>query len=441
MLTDNRNPDKLPILNMSDTSLALTASQPAAAERIHHPFSPSKMNYLDDCSAFKSNGGTNEAAEQGTFLHDLMEQMLKQWQQGKAKTTLEQVANWVTANHELADEEREYLRFCCKRVDTFLARKPSTVYTELRTHTRHPDGSELNGGFLDVLYIFSDVGIIQDFKFGWQPVRPAAANLQGLNYALGILQEFPKLNRIGIEFIQPKLNWVTSHVVERQDMFGVYSNLVRIVEQAIYCEKNPQDAQKYMKPGHYCGYCQHVGTCTVISNHRQMAATKYAGLPLPPSFKGLELTKIEDLALARYWVDIIDNGLKEIKAAAHAAAENNGGSISCTLPDGREIVYEVQERSADRSLGSAPEVAECLKDICSPEEVLGAADLAIGKLETIAKNAMVELAKARGEKLTKKAAWEQIVSTLEAHGLLTRPDNRIRFLKLKKEAVKQIEKV
>ena len=73
------------------------------------------------------------------------------------------------------------------------------------------------------------------------------------------------------------------------------------------------------------------------------------------------------------------------------------------------------------------------------EEILGAAELAIGKLEPIAKNALVEAAKARGEKLTKKAAWEQVCSTLEANSLLSRPDGKIRFLKRKKAAPKQIE--
>ncbi len=407
--------------------------------RAHHRYGASKMNYLDDCAAFTSKDGTSEAAEQGTFLHGLMDQMITRVVKGQAKTALEQVAAWVTKAHELSDDEVEYLRFCCKRVDAFLSRKPTAVHTEIAVSVKHPDGSELNHGFLDVFYVFGDVGILQDFKFGWEPVRPANDNLQGINYALGCFFKFRDVNRIGAEFVQPKLNWVTSHVFNRHDMFTLYKRLNDVVERAEFVKSNPQDAQRYMKPGHYCQYCALAGGCAVLANHRAVAATKYAGLPTPPSFKGLELTKPEDLALARYWVDIIEHGLKEVKARAFEVAEANGGVLRCTLPDGKEIVYEIQERSADRSLGSAPEVAEALKEFCSPEEILGAADLAITKLEPIAKNALVELAKARGEKLTKKAAWEQVQSTLEAQGLLTRPVNKIRFLKAKRET-KQIEK-
>jgi hypothetical protein len=406
--------------------------------RGHHRYGPSKMNYLDDCAAFTSRSGTSEAAEQGTFLHDIMEKLVTNVVKGRAKTTLEQVADWVTKTHELSDEEVDYLRFCCKRSDTFLTRNPTAVHTEISVAVTAEDGVELNHGYLDVLFIFANgVGILQDYKFGWEPVRPATDNLQGFNYALGCFQKFRGLNRIGVEFIQPKLNWVTSHVFERTGMFELFQRLNGVIERAEFVKAHPEDAQRYMKPGHYCKYCDKAGGCAVLANHRALAASKYQGLPVPTSFKGLELTSPEDVALARYWVDVIETGLKEVKAKAFEMAEQNGGSIRCTLPSGEQVVYEMQERSSDRCLGSAPEVAEALKEFVSPQEILGAAELAITKLETIAKNALVEMARGRGEKLTKKAAWEQVQSTLEAQGLLSRPDSKIRFLKLKKET-KQI---
>jgi len=390
------------------------------------------MNYLDDCAAFSGKPGTNAAAEQGTFLHDLMDQMIKKAVKGEFQTTLEQVPAWLVKAHELSDEEIDYLRVCCRRVDAFLARRPSAVHTEISVAVDHPDGTELNHGYLDTLFVFGDTGIVQDFKFGWEPVRPACDNLQGINYVLGCFLKFRNLNRIGLEFDQPKLNWVSSHVFERRDMSTLYRRLNDVVERNDYVLKNPQDAQRYMKVGHYCQYCALSGDCAVLANHRAIAASKYAGLPVPVAFQGVKLVKPEDVALARYWVDVVEAGLAEVKARAFEVAEANGGTLRCTLPDGKEVVYEVQERGADRSLGSAPEVAEALKDVCSPEEILGAAELAITKLEPIAKQAMVDLARARGEKLTKKDAWEQVQSTLEAHGLLTRPDRKIRFLKRQK---------
>ena len=139
---------------------------------------------------------------------------------------------------------------------------------------------------------------------------------------------------------------------------------------------------------------------------------------------------------------MIESGVKEIKQRAFELAELNGGEIACTLPGGETVTYCVTEKNADRSLGSAIEISEALKEFLTPEEVLGAAELAITKLEPIAKNALVEAAAARGERLTKKSAWEQVCSTLEANGLLTRPDQKVRFLKRRRAVPnepKQIE--
>lgn len=424
-----------PVTATLTTEIKLTTQ-----ERGHHKYGPSKLNYLNACAGFKSNDGTSDAAEQGTFLHDLMEGIIQQVIQKKAATCVEQLSGWVTKNNELADDEIEYLRFACKRCDVFFSRKPDAVHTEIDVHVRNEDSSaELNHGYLDVLFVFKNTGILIDFKFGWEPVTPAPTNLQGQNYAIGCFQKFTFLDQIGVEFIQPKLNWVTSTLFHRKQMAEIYDRLNGVIQNAEYLQTNPADAQKYMKPGSYCKYCAHTA-CAMLANHRAVMVSKFKGLPVPPSFQGVDLRTPEEVALARYWVEIADTLTSEIKTKSLEMAEANGGSISCTLPDGSVILYEICEKNADRKLGSAVEIAEAFKESISPQEILGAAELALGKFETIAKTALTDLAKATGgEKLTKKAAWEQAVSTLEAHGLLTRPDGKIRFLKLKKNAVKQIE--
>lgn len=438
---------KLPLLSTLPPAACMIAAQSGtppviestnAVTRKHHKYGPSKTNYLLACAGFKNNDGTSEAAEQGTFLHDIMDKILQHVVKKNAATCLEQVAAWVTKTYELADEEIDYIRFCCKRCDVFIAKKPTAIYTEIDVNVTGDDKKELNHGFLDVLFVFGDTGILQDFKFGWEPVKPATSNLQGQNYVLGCFQKFRTLNKIGVEFIQPKLNWISSALFHRSQMAEIYERLASVIRNAEFVQQHPEQAQDFMAAGSYCKYCARATVCPVLANVRGKMVSRYQDLPMPPSFKGLELTKPEDIALARYWCDLAETATKEIKHRAFEIAELNGGSISCVLPSGEVVAYAVQEKNSDRSLGSAIEVAEALKEVCSSEEILGAAELAIGKLETIVKNAMVELAKARGEKLTKKAAWEQIQSTLEAHGLLTRADTKIRFLKQQK-TTKQIE--
>jgi hypothetical protein len=403
----------------------------------HHKYGPSRLGYMDECAGFTSRSGTNAAAEEGTALHERMEEILKiaRRQQKSACESLRIYATKV----DLTDEERDYLRFCCVRADVYLARNPVQVLTEISVSACDEAGKELNHGTLDVVFVWPNVAIIQDFKFGWVPVKHASKNLQGMNYALGVFQKFRDLSSVGVEFIQPKLAWFSTTSYKRIQMSEMYQRCADVIARAEFVQDHPAEAQPFIKPGNYCAYCDLAGSCAVLSNHRALAATKFNNLPVPPSFKGLEILTPQDIALARYWVDIIEAGVKEIKTRAFEIAEANGGEISCVLPGGEEIIYSIAEKNADRSLGSPIEIAEALKEFLTPEEILGAAELALGKLEPIAKNALVEAAAAAGQKLTKKAAWEQTCSTLEANGLLTRPEGKIRFLKRKKQAPKEVE--
>ena len=423
---------------MSESNLKQEAQLVVEEPKKHHKFGPSRLNYLDECAVFTSKPGTTEAAEEGTFMHDLMEKFVKLVVAKKYKTTLEQVA-LAQKEHELDDLQVSLLRFACKRVDIYLAKTPGSVYVELNVRVRNYDGTEFNNGTLDLLLIFKDIGILIDYKFGGEPVRPAVLNLQGFNYAVGAFQNIEKLKKICVEFIQPKLNVITNTIFTRDKVTGLFDRISSVVQKSIYVQSHPEEAQKFTKVGTYCKYCELAGECAALNNSRALAVSKYEGLPLPKHFSGLKLKTPEDFALARYYVEVIEQGFESLKQRAYEVADENGGEIRCTLPTGKEVIYEVAERSADRVLGEATLVADALKENLTEAEVLGAAKLNIGALETVAKNAMVENAKLRGEKLTKKAAWEAITSILEANGLLSRPDTKVRYLRLKKTQQVQIE--
>ena len=90
-----------------------------ATPKKHHRYGPSRMGYLDECAGFTSRSGTNDAAEEGTALHERMEAILQLVIKGTAKTAC-QGLNIYTTNHDLADDERDYLRFCCVRCDVYI---------------------------------------------------------------------------------------------------------------------------------------------------------------------------------------------------------------------------------------------------------------------------------------------------------------------------------
>lgn len=416
------------------TPLAVTNPE-AIKERLHHEFGPSRMEYLDNCAAFQNRQFTSDAADEGTMLHDLMEAMVKMVANKMATNTLDQLKGWVREQNELTEEQVTYLRFCCTRVDALLARKPIAIHVEINVKLKGTLGDEFNHGYLDVLLEFAGgVGVLIDYKFGWVPVPIAEVNLQGKNYTAGLFQMFPQLQKIGVRFYQPKLNDETGHVFYRHEVPQIISRLEGVVGRAKYVQKHPEEAQRFMAAGKYCEYCKHADKCAVLANHRALFAKQFHALPAPPSIAGLSISRPEDWALARYWVDIIEIGLEDFKKRAMEFAEQNGGELRTTLPSGEEIVYEVRERGADRVLGNAVEVAEVLKEYVTPAEILGAAKLSVTNLEPVVKTAMVEANKAAGlPKLTKKAAWERAEAVLTANGLLSRPDTTIKFLQMKKQ--------
>jgi hypothetical protein len=395
------------------------------------------MEYLDHCAAFTNRDSEEtEYSIEGNLLHGLMDEIVQQVICGNYQTAVEQVADWVLPNNGLTDEQATWLRFCCHRIDELFAAggRPTAVYTEINVEVKTPEGAQLNHGFLDAVFIYANGSAnLVDYKFGWIPVPDAQDNLQGQNYMVGCFQLFPEVKEIWVEFLQPKLNRRTSAVFMRDEIQSVYDRLEKTIEEAKYVQTNPPDVQKFMSPGAYCEYCGLKDSCAVLANHRAEAGARMSQLPVPKSFDGMVLRTPEEWALARYWCEVVETGIVELKSKAKEVAELNGGELRCTLPNGEVVVYEMKERNTDRVLGSAPEVAEALKEIVTLEQILGAADLALGKLLTIATNAMVELAAVQGKKLTKKAAKEEIESTLSAFGVLSKPETKIRYLKLRKQ--------
>lgn len=397
------------------------------------------MEYLAACAAYKNRQGETDASLEGTNLHDFMAKMLEQVKAGAYATTIEQLNDWVTANYQLDDNQVSWLRFCCHECDKVLSLKPAEIYVELPISTQDfREGGELNHGFLDVLFIFRNGnGLIIDFKFGWVPVPHAKENLQGKNYVLGAFLKFGKMGACGVKFVQPKLGLVTEACFRVSQVMDLYAELRNLIDQAKFVQANEEAGFQFMGAGAHCEYCVHNSDCAVLAATRGKMAQRLTELPvLPATFPSMTLTKPEDWALARYWVETIEKGLEDFKKRATAAAINNGGSLRCTLPNGEEVLYEMRERSVDRVLGPAADIAEVLKEYVTYEQLMAAADLSLTALLKIAQDAVCqahEASRAEGEKkLTKKAAKEQVESTLTAHGLLSTPDTKIRYLKLVK---------
>jgi polyhydroxyalkanoate synthesis regulator phasin len=463
----------------TDRAVKMGAEAPDHAVRKHHKYGMSKLGYIAACPGFTSTDGASEAAEQGTRLHEIMDLLIERYKTTK-KPLLDLLSEWCSEN-SIDDEERHLLVFCIRVLNEWL---PSVkeILNEIRVYIFNPDGSELNHGHLDLLFVFGETGLLIDYKFGWLPVPPAPTNLQGRGYALGAFQKFHRLNKIAVMFIQPKLNAVSKAIYTRPQINEMYQSIRGVIDRADLVQKDPAGTTALLSPSDYCSYCalSKNGTCPAKLAQLRAVATVRADLPLPQELFKAPLEKIDTpqkAALARYWVELLEQEgfLDAIKSRAKEIAQTNGGEITCELPDGQVIRYAIEERRHDRSLGDTLEVATTLKEqnVMSFEQVLCCAELSVTKLEAAGAGAIHEAETAELErqvtakqrevdalvtagkmtrtqakaavaavrkefKTTKKSATEAFQKILENQGLLSRPEGTIPVLRRKKNETKQL---
>jgi hypothetical protein len=393
----------------------------------------SKLNYLDPavggCRGYKGRDGTSKAAEDGTELHEKSEEVLRDYL--KAARPSVSLAQFAAGRRDWDDDSNNLLHQCFTFLDDHALRKGSRVYIELKARIKRDNGTEINYGHLDLFVMHADMSaMLIDWKFGYAPVIPADRNRQGLGYAAAMFQQFPQVKSIEVIFVQPRLRWVTRFTYHRDQATEMAFRVDQIVQGAILVQGESMQKplmRDLLNPGSACEYCSRIGTCPGYLGAYVTAVQRMGALPsLPTTFNLDAIDSPEKAAIARAWVDFLDAAAGPIKERAQEIALNNGGQIEATLPDGQVVKYEMKSRGVNRELGSAAEIAECLKDIVMPEQLLGAAKLGLEKTLEIAAPALLEVNPEVG---TKKGAREAILSMLEAHGLVTKPDGKVEFLK------------
>jgi hypothetical protein len=392
----------------------------------------SKLNYLDPevggCWGFKGRDGSSQAAEDGTELHERTEAILREYL--KAARPGVSLGAFANARKDWDDDSDALLQFCFRYLESVL-RAGVKVYIELKARVKRDDGTEINYGHLDLLLVYPDGSAkLIDWKFGYVPVLPANINRQGIGYAAAMFQQFAAIRAIEVVFVQPRCRWVTSHTFNRVQAAELGYRVDQIVANAIKTQSNWKlVAADVANPGAACEYCARVVSCPGYLRKYSHAIQRMGGLDLPTTLDLDAIDTPEKAAVARAWVDFLDLAAAPIKERAEEYARAHGGVIEATLSDGRVIRYEMRSRGINRELGSAAEIAEALKDFVDPKQLLGAAKLSLEKTLEICAPALMEISPEVG---TKKAARENVLSLLEAHGLITKPDGKVEYLKRSK---------
>ena len=438
---------------------APTPAKPDHGARGHHPFGPSKLNAYAACPGYRPReGGASEAADEGTALHELMDKVASESQ--RSGLPFLETLDTVLRGQAVDNEQYSWLRSCCEQVDTFLRKiKFSSIsfHNEIQVQVVRADGNVVNYGHLDLLLTWDNGrrGVLFDWKFGWIAVPPAAENLQGMNYALGVLQQFPSLTVVGVMFVQPKIKQVSMATFSRADMPELLERIDGVIRAA-------QSPNPVLRPNPYCDYCDRAGTCAALASSSHAALTRYEELPFPAEFGRVEIRTPEDAAKALYVIGRLETHFTAAKTTLRQkvleAAKANDGRMEVELPGGEKLVVEARQRNNPRTIGEPHAVAHAIRDVLTPEQVLSCCDLSVTRLETLfaetlqlkgaeSKAELEQLAKdepdpekaqalldtAKDLQVTKKGAKEILTSVLAAEGLLTSGDGKVDYLKVRLE--------
>lgn len=287
-----------------------------SATRLHHPYSPSKLQYMEACGYWESEKNTKTAAsEAGTRQHDAAEDPID------------------IDNPALEDHEAEAVAGCKKYRDSILARFPGAlvmkedyVYVD-DTKVVDSQGNFFNGttgGYLDLAIISADrkVANILDWKFGLWSVEPAENNLQGIAYLLGIFRLFPTLEEVTVHFVMPHRDEIDSHTFKRAQFEGLLLRVKTVVARAREYTKNK--AANLWGGANCttgtCLFCGAKGRCHKITEFALKLGKKYNPLLIPEQLNPSMMFDAKSATQAMEVAQVLEGWAKATRARITANA-------------------------------------------------------------------------------------------------------------------------
>lgn len=247
------------------------------ASRGHAEFGPSSLKYTAACAGWESRGGTSEAAEMGTRIHEAVETrnpagLRDEREQGIYEQLIEWEDKWVT---------------------TLFAAAPD-VYREVALDIALPHGCD-TFGTSDLVVVDGDVALVLDHKTGVGEIDEVEDNHQSKAYSIGVFQRFPQVNTIHAVFLVPQRNQELHGVYTRDMLDDMQESAARYIVAAkiarlkrILGELDIDD----VTPNNGCSYCKHASNCPALGHLAHRIAERYAPDMLPDG--PIRSTEVDD---------------------------------------------------------------------------------------------------------------------------------------------------
>lgn len=275
------------------------------AERQHHPFSPSKLGYLEVCPAYEGTNVVHEKATTGTRQHAVVETQEDDHRlTDEESSAAAECLAFVASRRQLMEEARQRAvdeadQLGAPEADRQFSRveeltevwlKVDDIDMEVPVFDVKAGGFRVQrltcttSGFVDKVLVdhIGERAELVDYKFGAWAVEDAATNIQGISYVLGLFYARPTVKEITCFFKQPALERTTSATFTRDQIPDLYARVKTIVARKI--ESNKRGDFSMACPTHpACMFCARLGSCTKASELFLKISQKYSPLVVPES--------------------------------------------------------------------------------------------------------------------------------------------------------------
>lgn len=354
-------------------------------ERLHHPFSPSKLSYLEVCPYWTGEQSLNtEASDAGTMQHDAVEN--------------------EDVHEDLTDKQAEAVQQCIAFANDRIAKYPGCLVikedylpTDDKTLTDEKGQTfkGTTGGYCDLCIVSADqkVAEIIDYKFGLWSVEDAERNPQGIAYLLGLLNRFPLLETVNIYFLLPHRGEMTYATFKRSQFDSLRLRVNTIVARAQQAKKDG-DSSRANPTVASCLFCGNKGTCKALAGFALELGKKYAPLVIPPqltpTLMGRSEYATDTMAVAQV--------LKAWAEAVRTQITNRTIESEDWLPKG----YQLRSRE-DKKVVDWKKILKMARKMGIPREARRAAF----SLKMTPLNKAISALAPRGEKKDAVESWTQ----------------------------------
>lgn len=404
------------------------------SEKLHHAFSPSTLQAREGCPKYEPRNTETEAALLGTLQHAVVETGEDNpelsdahafaaaeclgYLQARAKglpgsTVLQEI--YLPIDDEVLVVDARWV----ERFD--IVGEDGQVSPGFRGRQEYKAVEHTTAGYVDYAIISADEteAEIWDCKFGKHPVTPAAKNLQGIAYMLGLKKMYPKLKKCIVGFIMPHIDWTTQHQFDLTDDGPLRLRVQTVVARAVAAKNAHGDFSEARPNTGTCLFCGLLGVCPKVAQLAIDIGKKFAPLALPADISTTALADPAQVALGLKLGQLIGVWAEAYRRQASAKAVS-----SDWVPEGFVLVQSQKEKIVDaRKVGSlakiklhemlVPHLEKALGREPTPEEyakasidlaekVEGFYDISFGPLEK-----MIESLAPRGQKTAASEAWRE----------------------------------